>query len=220
MVQSFNWEGIKYTALGMFRPSLLLPQMKVKNVSCIEFEKLYEKGIRGVIFDKDNCLTAPYLKSIHPSIEPGWLRCKKHFTADRIAILSNSAGTPDDKNNSHATEVSESLGVHVIQHEIKKPGGGDEIRAFVAKNWKLELKQVAMVGDRVITDVVFGNLNGMYTIWTNEIISEKDDNPVAAKIRTLEYAIIAGLEKLRVQPPPLPTKTSHGVRPEQLRIFL
>lgn len=49
---------------------------------------------------------------------------------------------------------------------------------------------MAMVGDRVFTDVLFGNRNGMYTIWTREIISEKADNPVAAKVTPFSRSLI------------------------------
>lgn len=39
-----------------------------------------------------------------------------------------------------------------------------------------------MVGDRLFTDVLFGNLNGTLTVFTRQIISEKGDNPIAARV--------------------------------------
>jgi phosphatidylglycerophosphatase GEP4 len=42
-----------------------------------------------------------------------------------------------------------------------------------------------MVGDRLLTDVLFGNLNGMLTIFTRVPISEQNDNFAAKHVRTL-----------------------------------
>ena len=38
---------------------------------------------------------------------------------------------------------------------------------------------MAVVGDRILTDILFGNLNGNFTIWTRQIVSEEGDNKVA-----------------------------------------
>lgn len=76
--------------------------------------------------------------------------------------------------------MEKALGVPVLRHTIKKPGGGDALlQRFhgVAKP-----QQMAMVGDRLFTDVLFGNLNGNITVLTRQIISEKGDNPIAAKV--------------------------------------
>ena len=43
-----------------------------------------------------------------------------------------------------------------------------------------------MVGDRLLTDVVYGNLNGMYTILVDPI-TEKNDNFPAKMIRRIEH---------------------------------
>ena len=40
-------------------------------------------------------------------------------------------------------------------------------------------QNIAMVGDRILTDVLFGNLNGNLTIWTSQIVTEKGDNKAA-----------------------------------------
>jgi len=35
------------------------------------------------------------------------------------------------------------------------------------------------VGDRILTDVLFGNRNGNLTIWTRQVITEEGDNKAA-----------------------------------------
>ena len=46
-------------------------------------------------------------------------------------------------------------------------------------------QNVAMVGDRILTDVLFGNLNGNLTIWTSQIVTEKGDNKAALFVSIL-----------------------------------
>jgi len=52
-------------------------------------------GIKGIIFDKDNTLTAPYNDVIHPSVVEGFNTALRVF-GNRTIIISNSAGTKDD----------------------------------------------------------------------------------------------------------------------------
>jgi phosphatidylglycerophosphatase GEP4 len=89
----------------------------------IDFVRLARAGIRGMAFDKDNCLTRPYEDHLAPELEasiPVWLcvcvcwwyvsllrlthlyriqeawdLCKRTFPG-RVLIVSNSAGTIDD----------------------------------------------------------------------------------------------------------------------------
>lgn len=68
-------------------------------------------------FDKDNCLTAPYVSTIYTPFQvnhclrsffsPGnrliymtkdaWNNCKETFSKENVIIVSNSAGTDDDE---------------------------------------------------------------------------------------------------------------------------
>ena len=72
---------------------------------------------------------------------------------------------------------------------MKNPGSGD---ALVQKFQDVaEPQQMAMVGDRLFTDVVFGNLNGTVTVLTRQIISEKGDNPIAARVSSTSVRLKA-----------------------------
>ena len=59
---------------------------------------------------------------------------------------------------------------------------------------------LVMVGDRFLTDVVFGNLHGMLTVHTRQLTSV-GDNKVAALMRRLEDRLLAVYRWLRVRPP-------------------
>lgn len=108
----------------MFWKSLLtsrrdfIPHVRTHNVAHIDFRKLHGQGIRYIVFDKDNTLTAPYERSyFSPEIEKAVLQdCREAFGDHNMAILSNSVGSKDDKGNVEAQAVEKTLGMKVIKH--------------------------------------------------------------------------------------------------------
>lgn len=64
--QSWNWQGILKSWEWIAQPNLLKPRRIVSNLSSLDFDHLYQCGFRGIAFDKDNTLTAPYALEIHP----------------------------------------------------------------------------------------------------------------------------------------------------------
>lgn len=62
----------------------------------VNFKALKAAGIEAIVFDKDNTVTAPYVDTVHPPFERAWVGCKNVFGTNRMLIVSNSAGTPDD----------------------------------------------------------------------------------------------------------------------------
>jgi phosphatidylglycerophosphatase GEP4 len=66
-----------------------------------------------------------------------------------------------DKDFSKAKAVEAAVGVPVLRHSQKKPSGGcDEI----LERFNCEAHEVIAVGDRLLSDIVFGNLNRMLTV--------------------------------------------------------
>ena len=120
------------------------------------------------------------------------------FGHGNVAILSNSAGTKDDEGYEDAIKIEHEMGINVIRHDEKKPGGLREV--FEHFNGELGEKvenasELCMVGDRLLTDVVFGNLHGMLTVHCLPLCTGKDnkgDNMVASVIRGLENKALYG----------------------------
>ena len=112
------------------------------------------------------------------------------FGRDRVAIVSNSAGTKDDTDYKDAIEIEEALGINVIRHDEKKPGGMEEVLKHFGMD---DPAKICMVGDRLLTDIVFGNLYGMLTVHTLPLCQGEDnakDNTVSAMIRSAENALL------------------------------
>lgn len=87
-----------------------------------------------------------------------------------------------------AQQLESSLGVAVLRHKEKKPDGGQYLSNFVKP---IPPEKVAFVGDRIFTDILFGNRNGNLTIWTSQIITEEGDNKPALLVISFKcYQII------------------------------
>jgi len=163
-------------------------------------------GIRAVVFDKDNTLTAPYENRVHQSAKSGLEQALNTFGRENVAVLSNSAGTSDDPGYADAQQIEENLGIAVIRHTEKKPGGMKEVLEHFGLS---DPASICVVGDRILTDVVFGNVNGMLTVHTAPCCSGVDntnDNWMAKLLRPAENKILYGnwfggrkLRKRRIQ---------------------
>eukprot|EP00123_Amoebidium_parasiticum_P022757 comp9427_c0_seq1/m.4479 comp9427_c0_seq1/g.4479 ORF comp9427_c0_seq1/g.4479 comp9427_c0_seq1/m.4479 type:complete len:207 (-) comp9427_c0_seq1:105-725(-) len=199
MGQGWNPVAVR-TAVSVLttRRSLAVPHFSVKDISHIDFSALHKGGCRAIVFDKDNCLTAPYALEIYPTIKDAFTECRRVF-GNNVAIVSNSAGSKDDTNMIEAEKLEGALGVQVIRHGKKKPEGGNELLSQLG----LPSSSVVFVGDRLLTDVVFGNMNGMLTIHTMPL-TLKGDNTAAKWVRRFENTLLRNVWLRGVKPPPHP----------------
>lgn len=91
--QLFNREGAaSLLSVAASEPRLALPHLSVPDIRWVDWPTLHRLGFRGVVFDKDNTLTAPYSLSLWPPLDPSFRLCRSTFPAGSIAIFSNSAG--------------------------------------------------------------------------------------------------------------------------------
>ena len=117
--QYINFEGIRYTLSSLMNPILYQPHYQVRTIADINFEALRKNGIKYIVFDKDNTLTLPYEKDIYHEVKDSVDQCKQVYGYHEIVILSNSAGSKDDKDHAEAYELSQSLGIKVMKHQHK-----------------------------------------------------------------------------------------------------
>lgn len=95
--QSFNTAAISALWRYVRSPSLLVPHVHVENLAKIDWEALKRRGIKAVLLDKDNTVTRPYKLEVEPAVEAALQRCVDLFGREFVAIVSNSAGTNDDR---------------------------------------------------------------------------------------------------------------------------
>lgn len=107
-------------------------------------------------------------------------------------IVSNTAGTQDDPSHEQEKLLEKNTGVKVLRHGtkvgievlcssprltiIKKPGCKDEVMEYFAQAKDFEItspSQIAVVGDRLLTDVMMANMMGSYGFWIKDGVTER-----------------------------------------------
>ena len=227
--QSINLPALKKLGSLLRRPSLIIPHIRVKKLKDLDMVGLKAKGVKYLVFDKDNTLTQAFKDELHEEVKSSVKDAHEHFPGN-IAILSNSVGSCDDVGYKAAIETEKSIGIPVIRHKIKKPACMKEVRDHFEKRAKVasEFKvvdlsdpltttaipskqaeedgdggegvrvhpsEICMIGDRVLTDCVFANLNGMVSVLVSPLCL-KTDHPVSVLVRFLEVRLLLPLLRL------------------------
>ncbi|KAJ7772033.1 mitochondrial PGP phosphatase-domain-containing protein [Mycena maculata] len=155
-----NIPGILVPFQLIFNPRIALPSLIVKDIRHLDFGALKKAGYRGVIFDKDNCLTLPHKDELVPELQDAWDDCRTTFGDGNVLIVSNSAGSKSDVGGIQAESVKRNLRAPVLFHSSLKPGYScirSIQRYFASLRAPVGPEQLIVVGDRVFTDVVLAN---------------------------------------------------------------
>lgn len=101
------------------------------------------------------------------------------YPDSRLLIVSNSAGTNDDVEGKEARLLEAATGVKVLRHSTKKPGCGPQImeyfRNHAADANVILPNQIAVVGDRLSTDVMMANMMGFWSVWIKDgVVDQKN----------------------------------------------
>lgn len=196
--QAVNLPALRQLANVMRRPQLLVPHLSLDALSDLDLAQLRGRGVRVIVFDKDNTLTLTYVDELHASSRETIAGAISIFGAHGLAILSNSVGSCDDAGFAGATATEAALGLPVIRHELKKPSCLPEVLAHFEQTGRtagLLPGQICMVGDRVLTDVLFANLAGMVSVLVRPLCT-RTDHPVSVLIRAMERRLLLPLLRL------------------------
>lgn len=148
------------------------------DVTDIDLKQLQADGVKGLIFDLDSTLLAPHSGKL--TVEVGrWLEfARAHF---KVAIVSNN------KRMQYMEEVKVLLDMPITIGHAAKP----RRKAFmdVLKVFELEPHEVAVIGDRPLTDVLGGQRAGMKTVLVWPLKSQVEPQWVKM-MRKLERYVI------------------------------
>ena len=171
---------------------LALPHLSVPDVAALDWAALKAAGFTGAVFDKDNTLTAPYSSSLTPAGAAAVAGAAAAWGPSGVALLSNSAGLAQfDPDGEEAAALEAALGVPVIRHSTKKPGGCAGALAAHFGIAPSSVPTLVMVGDRYLTDVVYGNRLGLLTVRPSPITA--DGEPRAVRLVRMERVERRGL---------------------------
>ena len=122
-------------------------------------------------------------------------RLREAYPGRRLLVVSNSAGTSSlDPHGQLARAVESATGVTVLPHATKKPGCGPEIMAYFRAHPETGVtrpEHVAVVGDRLTTDVMMANLMGSYAIWVKDgVVPREETSVVSVKNISLQISSV------------------------------
>ncbi|WP_017327016.1 YqeG family HAD IIIA-type phosphatase [Synechococcus sp. PCC 7336] len=124
-------------------------------------EVLIRRGIRGVILDIDNTIVSAAEPDASPEVKAWLVQMGNHFP---IWLVSNNWNTRRIRRIAADTDLP------YINRAIK-PSRRALRRAIAAMD--LPPEGVAIVGDRIFTDVVGGNRLGLLTVFVDPLCSRR-----------------------------------------------
>lgn len=158
------------------------PDMKLNSVYEVDFDRLYKKGIRGLIFDIDNTLV-PHGADADERIEKLFGELKK--MGFKTFLLSNNKLERVKRFNANIRSL--------YIYKAGKPNAVNYIKAM--RMMGTEKENTVFIGDQLFTDIWGAKKAGISTILLNPI-DKKEEIQIVLK-RYLEKIVLNTYEKER-----------------------
>ncbi len=154
---------------------MFFPDQYVASTYVIPFEKLYEEGYRGLIFDIDNTLV--------PHGAPADERAKKLF--ERLKTIGFDCCLISNNQEPRVKMFNEKIGVHYI-FDAHKPSTKNYKKAM--EIMKTNDTNTIFIGDQLFTDVWGAKRSGIFNILVKPI-HPKEEIQIVLK-RKLEKIVL------------------------------
>ncbi len=137
--------------------SCFYPKQYLDSTYTIDFEELYERGFRGIIFDIDNTLV-PH--GFHADE-----RAKALF--DRLRTIGFMTYLVSNNKEPRVKSFCEEVGADGYVYKAGKPSGKGYTKAM--EEMHLNRENTLSIGDQLFTDMWGSNLAGLYSILVKPI---------------------------------------------------
>lgn len=154
---------------------LCYPKMYQKDIFKINYDKLKEKNIKCLIFDLDNTLGLIDQEYIDEKTKSFLHKLKNDFT---IVIISNNT-------KERVKKYADMLECDYVYSALKPLNKGFK---QIRKRYDLDKKEMAMIGDQLITDILGANLYKIYPILVDPMA--KKDLKITYFNRFLERKVL------------------------------
>lgn len=149
--------------------------------------------IKVIVLDKDNCFASPHSNDVYPDYKSTWSKLLQAYPSSlrpeekcQLLIVSNTSGSlSKDPDLKLAKALEENTKVKVFVHKQPKPGCHKELLDYLMKpskiyssDGKTVLKEIspvvqhpseiAIVGDRLLTDVALANNMGAHAVYIKD----------------------------------------------------
>ena len=156
---------------------LLKPDYNLKNIYDINLEELKTQGIRAIFFDLDSTIMVSKSGKYDEKTQKWLKKVEEDFF---IAVVTNN------KKISYVEQVK-SVSTFTVISDAQKPR--TNAMKKLLKKIDMVPAEVAMVGDRPLTDILAGKLLGAKTILVGSINAENEGLPTRF-VRWLERLFI------------------------------
>ncbi len=143
--------------MGCDQMEKYVPDIYVKSIYDIDYDSLFNRGIKCILFDLDNTLVPPHIKEASKKLTDFIEELRN--TKFHLIIYSNSG-------HKRVNNFQKQLEMEAF-YFVKKPYKG-KIN-IIMKKYNYNQSEIAIVGDQLLTDIVFGNKVGITTILVNQI---------------------------------------------------
>ena len=141
--------------MSVFQPNLIL-----KDVTRIDRALLRANGLRGLILDVDNTLTLHDSQMLRGDVR-AWIESMRAADIQMIIVSNNYYD--------RVKPFADSLSLDFVSMGMKPLTIGF---TKAQKQLQLPVQEIAVVGDQIYTDIVGGNLKGMFTILVQPMLLE------------------------------------------------
>lgn len=159
------------------------PKEWIKSAYDIDYEALYARGVRGLIFDIDNTLVPHDAPPDEKSIA----------LMKRLKKTGFSVMTVSNNHEPRVKSLADKLGIDYIC-EANKPSPRGYLEA--CRKMQVEAARTACIGDQLFTDVMGANRAGVYSILVTPVDRGTDIFRIRVK-RRLEAQVLREFAKKR-----------------------
>ena len=162
-----------------------LPHSKVSTIYNIDYAKLYQEGVRLLIFDVDDTLTGHHEELSEKILDFLVERTQKNVSGEQfnVAIFSNCKS----KRRHYLTNITKTIPLFIENSKDKpNPQGFHNI----LNHFNLKSSQAAVIGDRVGTDILGAHLSRI----KNKILVEPYSKKFNRKKAPLTIRVVRKVE--------------------------
>lgn len=156
------------------------PQIYVKNIYEIDYEKLRKKGVKCLIFDLDNTIALIDQHLVSEKTIKLFSKLEKDF---KLVIISNNV-------KRRVADYADKLNCSYVSFALKPLLHGFR---RIKRKYNFKNSEMCMIGDQLVTDILAGNRFSCITILVDAM--GKKDLKVTSFNRLIENKILNYYEK-------------------------
>lgn len=181
-----------------------LPHIFVRSINDISFKDLPKIGIDTLIFDKDDTLCLHRQTKIHSSLSTNSLKEAVDTFGKRIYVVSNSRSLFKLEFGPWAEGA-----FRRISTQNKKPFNASDIGIWLKQEqgYSQDFANVAVIGDRILTDVLLANRLGALSI----LVTPFPDSKPSPGTRLLMWAEKIFLQAAKAKEVVRDTHNGHSI---------